>query len=154
MKYFAILLLCTVGIAPPVFAQQNHMAPPTIVEGSQGSEAIPDRVAYELVLIAAARDTSMFLDRIGFSLSDRNAATKVIRCFSVDRQAHLDSFNARHETLSQLQTKLDSLVREARKQLKTSLSPAGSALFDAFVQREKSKMKRETTTRTYPIVEQ
>jgi len=120
----------------------THTLIPAIAASTPQRVHIPDKVAYELVFIATAEDQTI-LDRVELSPKDRLIAATIISEFNLDRQAHIDALNARHETLQQFQNRRDQLVMTARAQLRARLSKVGMTSFDAFVQREKSKMREQ-----------
>lgn len=142
--------------SPP---QHQHAVTPTnLIDGAVHPELIPDSVAYRLYFAVVsespsplpneARRQHAHLSKAGLAEQDIQAASKVLANFKLAYAALIYTYNHSPEVLNNTNNglqlflaKRDALVQETRNALQAALSPAGMALLDDHIQREKAHMK-------------
>lgn len=154
----AIWILCAT-----VWAQHVHESTtgntPSVINGRQHPELIPDSTAYRLVLLTVSEMPNptedqkarqrAFLAAIPLSDGDLQAIIPVLTDFKVEYTDLVKRYNKSVETANEsgvtpdLATFLrerDLLVESTRYTLSSALSSGGMDRFHAHVQREKTKM--------------
>jgi len=152
----AVLFLCICVCAPAICVaqhtpQKKKVIPEGMIDGSVHPEKIPDLTAYRLFLVEVSpRDNwspgdderhAAQVQRIPLSDADRITLEQAIANFHMRYHGFLEWYKSRPVDEDALATR-DTITQDAITYLQDYMSPAGFRRLDAFIQRQKTRMKR------------
>ena len=122
----------------------------TVIDGATNRSQIPDTIAYRLyflVLTNGSQEANM--NALGLDAHDREAAVSILKDFRAQdartRESHATLARQGRDTSTFLQER-DTLVDDARNQLREKLSLNGMRAIDNAAQENKSQIRIKTTT--------
>jgi hypothetical protein len=153
-SFSVVVLLCLFAI--PSRSRQitvtptQNIVPTETIDGSKNPELIPDSVAYRLFFIHAALPLNATAPQLRRQRANL-AATGLDPIDQLALAAALADFYSNHASFAEkykdgdtgnLETDRDAVTQVTRDKLSQLLTPASLKKLDAFIQREKSGMKR------------